>query len=70
MNIEVQPWSVPNYVIGKMPARPAQGDFNPDAGPKWALAEVDAETLATMCEDFRKEVFRKAGKADPGELNK
>ena len=45
-------------------------DFNPDAGPKWALAEVDAETLATMCEDFRKEVFRKAGKADPGELNK
>jgi hypothetical protein len=33
--------------------------------PKWSLKEVDAETLAKMCDDFRAEIFRKAGKPDP-----
>jgi hypothetical protein len=33
--------------------------------PKWSLKEVDAETLAKMCDDFRAEIFRKAEKPDP-----
>ena len=64
MNIEVQPWQTPNFIIGKMPARPRQEGFNIDA-PKWSLAEVDEETLDKLCMDFRAEVFRKAKKTDP-----
>ena len=68
MQIEIQPWQTPNFVIGKMPARPRQEGFNPDACPKWSIAETDSETLAKLCDDFRAEIFRKAGKPDP--LNK
>jgi len=65
MKIELNPWIVPNFVIGKMPPGRRQDGFNPDAAPKWALAEVDADTLAAQCDQFRAEEFRKAGKPDP-----
>ena len=29
------------------------------------VSEVDAETLSKLCNDFRAEVFKKAGKIDP-----
>ena len=63
MKIYLKPWLTPNYVIGVAPLRPRE--FDPDAAPKWLLADVDAETLAKMCDDFRVEIFRKAGKPDP-----
>jgi hypothetical protein len=65
MNIKLQAWQTPNFVIGVMPPRPRQEGFNPDAAPKWSLKEVAAETLAKMCDDFRAEIFRKAEKPDP-----
>jgi hypothetical protein len=65
MKIELNPWNVPNFVIGKMPPGRRQDGFNPDAAPKWTLAEVDVETLVMQCDRFRDEVFRKAGKSDP-----
>ena len=64
-SFEVQPWLVPNCVIFKMPSRPRQ-DGIPEA-PKLALSECDSATLAQMCDAFRAEVFRKAGKSDPSE---
>lgn len=63
MNIELQPFQTPNFVIGIMAPKPRQEGFVQP--PTWPLAEVDAETLAKMCDAFRAEVFRKAGKADP-----
>jgi len=65
MNIKIQPWLVPNFVIGEMPPGVRQDGFNPDSRPKWALSDVDVETLVKQCDDFRAEVFRKAGKKDP-----
>lgn len=65
MKIKIQPWQTPNFLIGQMPDGRRQDGFNPDAAPKWALAEVDTETLAEQCDAFRAEVFRKAGKPDP-----
>lgn len=65
MKVDLNPWIVPNFVIGKMPPGRRQDGFNPDAAPKWALSDVDAETLAAQCDQFRAEVFRKAGKPDP-----
>lgn len=68
MKIELQPWQTPNFVIVKVPPRPRQEGWQ--EAPKFPLSEVDAETLAQMCEAFRVEVFRKAGKVDPATLAK
>ena len=62
MKIELKPWMVPNYCIQVVPPRRRQ---DIQEAPTYPLAEVDAETLAQMCDDFRAEVFRKAGKPDP-----
>jgi len=48
-----------------MPPGRRQDGFNPDAVPKWELHDVDADTLAAQCDQFRAEVFLKAGKSDP-----
>ena len=65
VELELMPWIVPNFVTAKMPARPRQEGFSPDALPKWSLAELDANVLAAQCDEFRAEVFRKAWKDDP-----
>jgi hypothetical protein len=61
--VELRPFTVPNYVIQVTPARPRQEGFV--EAPKYALTELDADTLAQLCDDFRKSVFEKAGKPDP-----
>ena len=65
IKIEVQPWDTPNFVLGKMPAQERQDGFNPDAAPKWALKDVDVETLSMLCDAYRADIFHKAGKNDP-----
>lgn len=63
IQIELQPWQVPNYVLEKMPPRPRQeGLREPRSHP---LSEVSPEILSAMCDEFRAEIFRKAGKDDP-----
>lgn len=63
MKLKLQPFSTPNFVLAQMPARLRQDGIV--EGPKWALSEVDADVLAELCDDFRAEVFGKAGKTDP-----
>lgn len=63
MKIKFQPWMVPNFCVMQMPPTKRQDGFKP--APSFALADVDRETLAQMCDDFRAEIFRKAGKSDP-----
>ena len=63
MKIELLGFTVPNFVIQKMPPRPRQDGLV--EAPKYPLSEVPAEDLASLCDHFRGEVFRKAGKADP-----
>lgn len=50
-------WITPNNIIVKTLS----------GGPDFTvpLTEVPAVTLADMCNDFRREVFKKAGKTDP-----
>ena len=67
MKIELQPWLVPNFVIGKMPPRPRQEGLQ--EAPKWHLSEVGAADLAQLCDDFRAEVFGKAGRRRDGPAN-
>jgi hypothetical protein len=68
MKIELLGFTVPNFVIQKMPARPRQEGFV--EAPKYALADVPAEDLAALCDRFRSEVFRKARKVDPAKLTR
>ncbi|MHB1260359.1 MAG: hypothetical protein ACYC2H_01450 [Thermoplasmatota archaeon] len=63
MKVELLGFTVPNFVIQKMPPRSRQEGMA--EAPKYALADVPAEDLASLCDHFRSEVFRKAGKADP-----
>ena len=64
IKIELVPFSVPNYVLVKMPPARRQDGFTPD-GPKYALADLDNEVLSALCREFRAKVFEKAGKDDP-----
>ena len=63
MTVELQPFGTPNYVIQKMAPRPKQDGIV--ECPKYHLRELDAETLAGLCDQFRREIFEKAGKSDP-----
>lgn len=63
MNLELKPWVVPNFVSVNMPKSKRDFGFRPD--PVLAVCEVDANSLSQMCDDFRAEIFRKAGKIDP-----
>lgn len=63
MNIALRPFTTPNYVLVQ---RATSDDFwSAIATPSWPLAEVPVEDLAKLCDDFRAEVFKKAGKKDP-----
>lgn len=64
MKVELLGFTVPNFVLVKMPPRSRQDGMI--EGPKYALADVPAEDLASLCSHFRSEIFRKAGKDDPG----
>jgi len=63
MNVELQPFTVPNFVSMVVPARPRQEGMSEPM--KWALNELPEEELAKLCSLFRKTVFLKAGKVDP-----
>ncbi len=63
MKIELLGFTVPNFVIQKMPPRSRQEGLGP--APKYALSDIPAEDLASLCDHFRGEVFRMAGKDDP-----
>jgi hypothetical protein len=62
LQVELQPFTVPNYVIQKMP--PAPREHGVMEAPKYALNELSADTLDGLCNEFRREVFAKAGKPD------
>lgn len=63
MDIKIQRMGTPNYVIAEIPAGRRQDGFT--EAPKWHLRDVDAETLSILCDQFRADVFAKAGKPDP-----
>jgi hypothetical protein len=58
IQVEVNAWQTPNLVTLK-----TQEGWKET--PSIPLAEVDADVLSMLCDDFRAEVFRKAGKPDP-----
>ena len=68
MQIELRPIQTPNFIIQKVAEQPRQAGFQ--EAPKYAIKDVDAETLSDLCDQFRKDMFAKAGKPDPSIWNK
>lgn len=63
MFCDLKPIRTPNYVLAVVPPGKRQDGFV--EGPKWHVKDIPAETLAALCDQFRKDLFEKAGKADP-----
>lgn len=63
MTIKLKPFLTPNFAIMEMPPGKREDGFK--ELPSVPLPEIDATELASMCDAFRAEIFRKAGKADP-----
>ena len=61
--IKLLPFKVPNFVLTEAQPKPRPEGFQ--KAPKYALCELDAETLEQMCEEFTRSVFEKAGKTRP-----
>lgn len=60
MGIRLRPWTTPGF--GHIESSPGV-----DAKPSIPLKDIPAEELDRLCNEFRAEVFRKAGKKDPRE---
>lgn len=58
MKIQFRPWIIPNHAIQEIPGQTV-------APPCWRLENLDEETLSELCDNFRRGVFKKAGKKDP-----
>jgi|KBSMisStandDraft_5_1062788.scaffolds.fasta_scaffold213064_5 hypothetical protein len=63
IEIELQPFTVPNFVLTVQEPRPKQDGIQET--PKYPLSELDPETLDKLCDEFRDAVFAKAGKQQP-----
>ena len=64
--VELEPFRVPNYVLrAAPPLKRGVRDENEQGPASYPLSDIDAETLGKMCDAFRDEVFRKAGKELP-----
>lgn len=63
VELKLKPFQVPNYVFSEHPPILRQEGFQ--ESPKFALNELSEESLSELCDQFRTDIFRKAGKADP-----
>jgi len=63
MKIKLKPFNTPNFVIQEAAPKPRQEGFHEP--PKYHLREIPEEDLDDLCNEFRAEIFRKAGKKDP-----
>ena len=59
IEIQLQPFSTPSFVRQVIPSG-IRGE-----GQIFALSAVPATSLSELCDQFRKDVFEKAGKKDP-----
>lgn len=65
MEVEVNKWITPDSVVLKTPPRPRQDGFNASCGNSIPLGDVDPMVLSNLCDEFREDVFKKAGFSDP-----
>ncbi len=62
IDIELKPFTVPNFVIADNDLTARQEGCE---HPKFPLQALSSETLQRLCDQFAREVFKKAGKSPP-----
>ncbi len=60
IQIELQPFTVPNFVLEVM--KPGLRQDGLQAVRSHPLSDLSDEALTQLCDDFRREVFRKVGR--------
>lgn len=63
LKIELQPFKVPDFVLAV--EKPGLREEGISWAQSYPLSDLDVETLEALCDAFRVEVFRKAGKQMP-----
>lgn len=63
INVELKPFTVPHFVLTVSAPKPRQEGFT--ESQKYALSDLDASILDKLCNQFRDDVFDKAGKRQP-----
>lgn len=63
LQVELQPFQTPNFVLAV--PKPRKREEGMKEATSYPLSDLDALTLHKLCEQFRDEVFRKAGKEQP-----
>lgn len=63
IEIKLKSFAVPDFVLVEEKSKERQEGFS--KGRKYALNELDVETLESLCREFKQEVFAKAGKQLP-----
>lgn len=63
LQVELQPFQTPDFVHAV--SKPALKQQGMQESPRYPLSDLDPMTLDRLCDDFRAEVFRKAGKEQP-----
>ncbi len=66
IEVELNPWLAPSCVTVK--AKPGLKQEGMKESQVIDIWDLDEKTLAGLCDEFRREVFRKAGKKDPQKL--
>lgn len=63
ISLKLRPFIVPNFVsVEALPKQRQDGVSFPCTFPLCAVGE---DELSRMCDEFRAEIFKKAGKTDP-----
>ena len=63
LNVELEPFATPSFVFGAI--KPGLRQEGWQERPRYPLSDLDPQTLDRLCDQFRAEVFRKAGKQEP-----
>ena len=63
LQVELQPFQTPNFV--RAVQKPGKREDGMHEAPWYPLSDLDSLTLDKLCNAFRAEVFRKAGKEQP-----
>lgn len=66
MEMDIQPFSIPQYVFAKSKPGLKQDGFQEN--PKQALKELISDILDKLCIKFCKDVFKQAEICDPHEM--
>ena len=65
--VKLAPIKVPNFVLVEESSSRNPKHCNSTMYTSISITELSEETLSGLCDEFRKNVFKKAGKKDPKE---